>query len=388
MSKKSIRPLRLGMVGGGQGALIGSVHRIAARLDGNYQLVAGALSSEAKRAAASAAELGIAPERSYASYEAMAKQEAARPDGIEAVAIVTPNHVHAAPAIAFAKAGIDVICDKPLTDTLANAKKLAAALAKAKVEFVLTHNYTGYPLVRQARAMVAAGELGKLWAVKVHYLQGWLATQLEKQGFKQAVWRTDPKRSGPAGTVGDIGSHSFHLARYVTGLELDELAAELSVAFPSRKLDDHADMLLRWRGGVHGTLSCSQICVGHENEQQLAVYGSKASLHWRQENPNELIFARHGQPAQIITRGSSATGKWAAAATRVPPGHPEGYFEAFAQIYTDAAMRIRARRGLGRKVPRDAAPVPGIEDGMAVAHFIDAAVRSSRQGAKWTKVAS
>jgi predicted dehydrogenase len=285
------RRLRLGMVGGGQGAFIGAVHRLAARMDDRYELVAGALSSDPDRALASAVELNIDPARSYADFAAMARAEAGRPDGIDVVAIVTPNHLHHAPAKAFLEAGISVICDKPLTSTLEDARDLAAAVAASDAVFALTHNYTGYPMARQAREMVATGELGRLRVVQVEYAQDWLTTRLEETGQKQAAWRTDPARSGAAGSVGDIGTHAFNLAEFVSGLEVERVAADLTSFVAGRALDDDARMLLRLSGGARGALWCSQVAPGNENALRLRVYGERAGLEWRQEQPNALLFS-------------------------------------------------------------------------------------------------
>lgn len=376
--------IRLGMVGGGQGAFIGGTHRIASRIDDHYELVAGAFSSDAERAHASAEELGVASDRSYASFTEMAKAEAAREDGIEVVSITTPNHVHAAPVIAFAEAGIHVICDKPLTDTWENACRVRDALKANDVFFLLTHNYTGYPLVREARELVTSGKLGEIRTVRAAYLQDWLATDLEKQGLKQAIWRTDPQQSGPAGCVGDIGTHAMQLIRYITGLELDKVAADLSTHIDGRLLDDHADILLRYKNGVHGSITCSQVDIGHENDLTVGIYCSNGSIRWAQENPNELIVVNpYGTAAQRYTRSSAYLGPWAAAATRIPPGHPEGYLEAFAQLYRDAAGHIQARR---TNKTHDSAPLPDLSDGMVGVAFIDAAVRSSKNDSAWTQL--
>jgi predicted dehydrogenase len=373
--------IRLGMVGGGQGAFIGAVHRIAARLDDRYELVAGALSSNPERAATSAEEIGINIDRSYADFRKMAAAESKRVDGIEAVAIVTPNHLHAEVSIAFAEVGIDVICDKPMTFSLEEALEVANVVKKSGVTFTLTHNYTGYPMIREARSIVHNGTLGKIRVIKSRYLQDWLTTDLENQGLKQAEWRTDPSRSGAAGSVGDIGSHAFHLARYITGLELESLAADLTTFVPGRKLDDDASILLRYADGARGSLWCSQVAVGHENDLQIAIYGEKASLQWVQENPNELTFCVHGEPPIKLTRGGSKQSLWAEQATRIPAGHPEGYLEAFAQIYTDAADLILHRR---ENYPsNNPAPIPNLEDGIAGMKFIRAAVRSSQNGGNW-----
>lgn len=367
--------IRLGMVGGGEGAFIGAVHRIAARLDGEYQLVAGALSSNAERAASSAANLGIAPERSYADFREMAKAEAAREDGIEAVAIVTPNHVHFDPCEAFLKAGIHVICDKPLTTSLEKAKSLEALVEETGLVFALTHNYAGYPLVRQARQMVKDGLLGPIRVVIAEYAQDWLAEKVEATGNKQAGWRTDPAQSGPGGSIGDIGTHAYQLASYVTGLDFEVTAAELHSFVPGRALDDNAFITLR-AGETRGTLWCSQVATGTENRLTLRVFGEKGGLSFAQENPNELWFTPLGEPARRITRAGPGAGPAAARVSRVPPGHPEGYLEGFANIYTEAARAIRAHRE-GRPVDPEV-DFPGIRDGVAGVAFIEAAVRLSR----------
>ncbi len=379
------RRLRLGMVGGGEGAFIGAVHRIAARIDDRYELVAGALSADPSRAHQSAAALHIAAERSYDDFATMARREAARPDGIDAVAIVTPNHLHHAPAKAFAQAGISVICDKPLTSSLADAHDLADAVGASGVVFALTHNYTGYPLVRQARAMVASGEIGAVRTVQVEYAQDWLTTRLEESGHKQAAWRTDPARSGAAGSVGDIGTHAFNLAEFVSGLEITELAAELSRFVPARKLDDNAQMLLRLSGGARGALWCSQIAPGCENALRLRIYGERAGLDWAQEQPNLLTLTPHGEPPRLIRRAGAGATPIAAHASRIPAGHPEGYLEAFAQLYRDIADQIHAHKA-GRAPDPASLLVPGIGAGVRGMRFITAAVASSAAGAIWTEV--
>jgi predicted dehydrogenase len=375
--------IRLGMVGGGQGAFIGAVHRIAARMDDNYELVAGALSSDPKRAKASGRELGLADDRNYGSYEEMARAEAKRTDGIEAVSIVTPNNSHYPIAKAFLTAGIHVICDKPMTTTLADAKKLAALVARTGKIFALTHNYSGYPMVRQARDMVAKGELGDIRVVQVEYPQDWLTEPLERTGQKQADWRTDPARSGAGGAVGDIGTHAYQLASFVSGLELDALAAELTTFIKGRKLDDHVQVMLRFKNGARGMLWASQVAVGNENALKLRVYGSKGGIEWKQENPNYLWFTPFGQPARLLTRGGSGAAPVAARVTRVPSGHPEGYLEGFANIYTEAARAIRAAR-TGAK-PDKAVTFPGIDDGVKGMAFIEACLQSSKRNGAWVK---
>jgi predicted dehydrogenase len=382
-------PIRLGMVGGGQGAFIGGVHRIASRLDGEFRLVAGALSSDPERAKASAEELGLDPDRSYGSFAEMAKAEAGRADGIEAVAIVTPNHVHYPAAKAFLEAGIHVICDKPLTSTLDDAKQLAAAVEKSGRLFILTHNYTGYPMVRQARAMVAAGELGDIRVVQAEYPQDWLTERVEATGAKQAVWRTDPKQSGAGGATGDIGTHAYNLARFVTGLELDSLAADLTAFVDGRPLDDNAHVLLRFKARASeppakGMLWASQVAPGNENALKLRVYGTKGGLEWEQEHPNHLWFTPFGQERRLITRGGAGAGASAARVSRIPPGHPEGYLEGFANIYAEAARAIRAARA--GAAPDAAVIYPTVADGVEGVAFVEACVRSSRQNGAWTKL--
>lgn len=382
---KAEGPIRLGMVGGGQGAFIGAVHRLAARMDGEFQLVAGALSSDPERAKASAAELGLAPDRSYGSFQEMAKAEARRADGIEAVAIVTPNNMHFPPAKAFLEAGIHVICDKPLTSTLADARKLAALVEKSGKLFVLTHNYTGYPMVRQAREMVEKGVLGKIRLVQGEYPQDWLTTNIEAGGQKQAAWRTDPKQSGAGGSTGDIGTHTYNLARFVTGLELEELAADLDSFVAGRLLDDNAHIMLRFKGGAKGMIWASQVAPGNENGLKLRVYGEKGGLEWTQADPNYLWYTPFGEPKRLLTRGGAGAGAAAARVTRVPPGHPEGYLEGFANIYAEAARAIRAARRKGGKLPPDVI-YPTVQDGVEGVAFVEACVRSSKKNGAWMKL--
>ncbi len=379
------RRVRLGMVGGGEGAFIGGVHRIAARLDDHYDLVAGALSSEAERAKRSGAALGLDPARSYGSFQDMAAAEAKRPDGIEAVAIVTPNHMHAPVAKAFLQAGIHVICDKPLTATLEEAKALAELARKSGRVFAVTYNYTGYPMVRQARAMVADGTLGAIRVVQVEYPQDWLTERIETTGHKQAEWRTDPKRTGAGGSIGDIGTHAFHLASFVSGLELDSVLADLTTFVPGRQVDDNANVLLRFKGGAKGMLWASQVAPGNENALRLRVYGTKGGLTWSQENPNYLRYAPFGEAPRELSRGGVGAGPAAARMTRVPPGHPEGYLEGFANIYSEAAAAIRAAAEK-KPVPPEVV-FPTVEDGLKGVSFVDAVVRSSRDGGVWTKPA-
>jgi predicted dehydrogenase len=377
------RRVRLGMVGGGQGAFIGGVHRMAARLDDRYELVAGALSSDAARATASAAELHIAAERSYADYRDMARKEAAREDGIDVVAIVTPNHLHGRIATAFLDAGIDVICDKPLTTTLDEALELVQLVRRSGRLFALTHNYSGYPMVRQAREMVAAGELGEIRVVHAEYPQDWLSTDLESTGQKQAAWRVDPAQAGAGGSLGDIGTHAEHLARFISGLDLAAVSADLTTFVAGRRLDDNAHVMLRYTNGARGMLWSSQVAPGNENALRVRIYGSKAGLEFRQENPNHLWFTLLGQQPRLITRGGSGSGAAAGHATRIPAGHPEGYLEGFAQIYRDVAEQIQAR-WQGRAPDPLACIVPTVEDGARGMKFIESVVESSRAEGRWT----
>ncbi|WP_370231642.1 Gfo/Idh/MocA family protein [Cognatishimia sp.] len=370
--------LKLGMVGGGQGAFIGAVHRMAARLDGEWDLVAGALSSDPERALASSRALGLDDARSYSSFSAMAEAEAARPDGIDAVAIVTPNHVHADVAIAFLSIGIHVICDKPLAATEAQAQDIAQAVKASGKCFVLTHNYTGYPLIRHARELVKSGALGDIRVVQVEYAQDWLAEEVSN---KQADWRTDPSKSGAGGCVGDIGTHAYNLASFVTGLKATSLSADLSTFVDGRRLDDNAQVMLRFEGGAKGMLWSSQVAVGNENALKLRVYGSKGGIEWAQENPNVMSFTRLGEPKQLLTRGGPGT---TAEDTRIPPGHPEGYLEAFGTIYSDAALFIRAHDRDARDT--QGSLLPDIHDGLAGMAFVTACVDSSSKDAAWVSL--
>jgi len=380
--QKLNRRLRLGMVGGGRGAFIGAVHRIAARLDDRWELVAGALSSDPERARLSGEDLLLPNDRNYGTFQDMAQRESEREDGIDAVAIVTPNHAHAAAAEAFLRAGIHIICDKPLTTTRQEADRLAQLARESGLIFAVTHNYTGYPLVRQARAMVQAGELGAIRVVQVEYAQDWLATRVEETGSKQAEWRTDPSRSGPAGAVGDIGTHAFNLAEFITGDEVASLSAELHTFVEGRRLDDNAHMMLRFASGAKGMLWCSQVAAGLENGLRIRVYGEKAGLEWHQENPNALLFSPLGEPPRIIRRNGYGADEVSRAASRIPGGHPEGYLEGFAQLYADVAEQIAARIE-GRDPNPFALQVPTVEHGVRGVRFIEAAVRSSQEKAAW-----
>ncbi len=378
-SEETSGRIRLGMVGGGNDAFIGGVHRIAARLDDKFELVAGALSSTPEKSMESGQALGL--ERVYEDFKQMAIREARLKSGIEAVSIVTPNHVHYAAAREFLKRGIHVICDKPLTSTLADAKRLVKAAESAKALFILTHNYTGYPMVRQAREMVANGEIGKIRVVQVEYPQDWLT---EQQDFKQAEWRTDPERSGAGGSTGDIGTHAYNLACFVTGLTAESLAADLQAFVPGRKVDDNAHVLLRFEGGARGMLWSSQVAPGNENALRLRVYGEKGGLEWSQEDPNYLWFTPYNKPKRLITRNGAGAGDAANRLSRVPPGHPEGYLEGFANIYGEAAEAIQAFRG--GISPDTSVVYPTVHDGLNGVKFVAACVRSSSRNAAWVKL--
>lgn len=378
--------IRLGMVGGGEGAFIGAVHRIASRMDDHYTLVAGALSSTPDKSLRSGKMLGLAADRIYPDFETMAREEAKRPDGIEAVAIVTPNHMHAGPALAFLKAGIHVICDKPLTTSLKEAKTLHLVAKKSGRLFAVTHNYTGYPMVRQARAMVQSGELGDIRLVQVEYVQDWLAEPLEKTGQKQADWRTDPNRSGAGGCIGDIGTHAYNLVDFITNLEVTELSAELTSFVKGRKLDDNTQVSLRYKNGARGTLWASQVAIGNENCLRIRVYGTKGGISWEQENPNYLKVSMLGKPSYVLTRGGPGTGVEAGRMSRIPSGHPEGYLEGFANIYSEIAHAIRTARR-GKKLDK-AVLFPTIEDGVRGLAFIETAVASSQKNGRWMKLKS
>jgi predicted dehydrogenase len=375
------RPIRLGMVGGGQGAFIGAVHRIAARLDGQFALIAGAFSSNPDRSIASALELGIAADRAYPDFATMAAAESARADGIEAVAIVTPNNMHFAPAKAFLEAGIDVICDKPVTANLADAHRLAEIVHATGRLFILMHNYTGYPMIREARARVAAGAIGALRLVQVEYAQDWLAEPVEHSGSKQAAWRIDPTQAGAGGALGDIGTHAYNLAAFVTGQEPSQVLADTTAFGAGRALDDNAGVLLRYAGGARGMLWASQVAAGNENLLRLRLYGDRGGLEWSHEDPNLLWFTALGEPKQVITRNGAGAGAASRRVSRVPGGHPEGYLEGFATIYAEAAAAIRAARN--GNMPDAEMIYPGIQDGVRAIAFVEACVTSSQAGSVW-----
>jgi predicted dehydrogenase len=380
------RKLRMGLVGGGQGAFIGKVHSIAAIMDNRAALVAGALSSDPARAKASASDYDIKPERAYGSYQEMVAAESKLPasERIDFVSVTTPNHVHFEVARACAEAGFNVMCDKPMTFDLAQAEELAKVVQKTGVVFAVTHNYTGYPLVRQARDMVKAGELGEINAVRAYYLQGWLRTRLEKESQKQASWRTDPKRSGAAGCWGDIGTHAYNLGRFITGLLPDQIACLLKTYEAGRALDDYGTAMIRYQNGALGTITASQISHGRENDIWIEVDGTKASLEWHQEEPNKMWLRINGQPHRLYTRDPNApfTTATAKASCRLPSGHPEAFLEAFANVYS-AAYADMAARATGAKVDSGHSLYPNVADGTDGMNFITQCVASSKDDGAW-----
>ena len=375
------------MVGGGRGAFIGAVHRIAAAMDGQIELVCGAFSSDPERSKDSGADLFLPADRCYGSYEEMMESEVKRPmeERFDFLSIVTPNYMHFPPAKMALEHGFHVLSDKPATFNLAEAKELSGLVQKSQLLYGLTHNYTGYPLIKQAREMVASGVLGKIRKVVVEYPQGWLSTHLEASGQKQAAWRTDPKRSGAAGCMGDIGTHAENLAEYVTGLEIEELAADLTSFVEGRELDDDGNVLLRFKGGAKGVLHASQISAGEENNLSLRVYGEKGGMEWHQREPNTLLVKWLDQPMQVYRTANGYLGAAALAAGRTPPSHPEGYLEAFANVYKNFAGAIRAR--LENRAPTAIEnDYPKITDGVRGMAFIEAVVASSKANAAWTKL--
>lgn len=392
--------LRMGMVGGGKDAFIGAVHRTAACLDSasgrgpRVEFTAGCLSATPERAVESGRALGLPEGRNHKTWEEMLRAERALPKGerIDFVSIVTPNHVHHPVAKAFAEAGIHVVCDKPLCTTTEQARDLIRTVERAGVVFAVTYNYSGYPLVKQAREMVASGELGDIRKVIVEYNQGWLASALESTGQKQADWRTDPARSGAGGAIGDIGSHAEQLAAYVTGLEIESICADLTAFVPGRRLDDDANLLLRFgpRGGVQakGILTASQIEIGCENDLRIRVFGTKATLDWRQEDPNQLVLKPDGQPERVYRRGNGYLGSAARSSNRIPAGHPEAFLEAFANIYQAAFAGMLgtaiAARGPSRRAVVGHLDYPTVYDGARGVHFIEKTVESGRSDRKWT----
>jgi predicted dehydrogenase len=380
--------LKMGMVGGGRDAFIGGVHRMAARLDGRIELVAGAFSSDAAKSRASGEDLGLDPSRVYPDYETMAAAEAKLPESerIDFVSIVTPNHVHFPPAKTFLEAGFHVVCDKPMTYDLAEAKVLRDLVKSTGKVFALTHNYTGYPMVKEARELIRNGDLGKILKVVAEYPQGWLIQPIDAEGQKQAAWRTDPSKTGASSCIGDIGTHAENLGRYITGLEIDELCADFTTFVPGRRLEDDGNLLLRYQGGARGVLYASQVSVGEENNLSVRVYGTKASLEWHQEHPNELTVKYPDAPRKIYRRGNGYVSDIAKRFTRLPFGHPEAFIEAFANIYLEAARAIEAVKE-GKSIPADV-DYPTVEDGVLGMAFIATAVASAKNGSTWTKFVS
>jgi predicted dehydrogenase len=380
--------LKMGMVGGGRDAFIGAVHRMAARLDGRIELVAGAFSSDAAKSRASGEDLGLDPSRVYPDYETMAVAEAKLPESerIDFVSIVTPNHVHFPPAKTFLEADFHVVCDKPMTYDLAEAKALRDLVKSTGKVFALTHNYTGYPMVKEARELVRNGDLGKILKVVTEYPQGWLIQPIDAEGQKQAAWRTDPSRTGASSCIGDIGTHAENLSRYITGLEIEELCADFTTFVPGRRLEDDGNLLLRYHGGARGVLYASQVSVGEENNLSVRVYGTKASLEWHQEHPNELTVKYPDAPRKIYRRGNGYVSDIAKRFTRIPFGHPEAFIEAFANVYLEAARAIEAVKE-GKSIPPDV-DYPTVEDGVLGMAFIATAVASAKNGSTWTKFVS
>jgi predicted dehydrogenase len=379
-----MRKLKMGMVGGGSGALIGAVHRRAAAMDGEVQFVAGALSSTSEKALASGRQLGLPDKRNYASWERMLDEELSLPEEerVDFVSVVTPNHMHYPIARTFAEAGFNVVLDKPMVHTSEQAEDLTRVVEGSGVVFAVTYNYTGYPMVKQARHMVREGLLGDIRKVIVEYNQGWLASRLEEAGAKQAEWRTDPARSGIAGAIGDIGSHAENLVYTITGLEVSEICADLTTFVGGRRLDDDGNLLIRYEGGAKGVMIASQVSAGEENDLRIRIYGTEGGLEWRQEEPNYLYHRPAEEPERVLKRGNGYLYEEAKRASRLPPGHPEAFFEAFANVYKGVAATIRARQ---EQVEPDELPwdFPTVYDGARGVHFIEKTVESGRSDKKW-----
>ena len=378
------RKIRIGMVGGGKDAFIGGVHRIALRLDGNFELVAGSFSSNFDNSKETGKNLGLAEDRIYETYQEMAEKESARSDGIHVVAIVTPNHLHVPIAKIFAEKGIHIICDKPLALSSEEAIELKNIVENNEIIFALTHNYTGYPMVRHARSLIQKSDLGSIRVVQAEYPQDWLTTKAEDSGLKQAEWRTDPKRSGDGGCIGDIGTHAFNLIRFITGLEVDELSADIHTFVKGRLLDDNAQIMLRFKGGAKGAIWSSQVAVGNENNLKIRIFGENGGLEWRQEDPNYLYHTKFGHPTQKITRGSVSASKEANDVTRIPPGHPEGYLEGFANIYSDVYKRLSAQKNK-QNYDQSNDCYPTIYDGIEGMRFIETVLESNKNNSKWVQ---
>ena len=374
--------IKLGMVGGGEGAFIGEVHRIAARMDERFHLCAGALCSDPERSLKSALDLGLPEDRSYSDYKEMAISESQRDDGINFVSIVTPNHLHHPIAKAFLEVGINVICDKPMTMDSEEAQELIDISESSDLIFAVTYNYSGYPLIREAREIIKKGELGSIRIIKVEYIQDWLTEPIENTGQKQASWRVDPKKSGIGGSIGDIGTHAFHLAHFVTQQLPNKISADLSCFVEGRELDDNAHILMRYESGAKGMIWSSQVAPGNENNLKIQIYGEKGGLIWQQENPNELILNLLNQPSKRLTRGSSFVGDQSARLTRIPAGHPEGYLEGFANIYREVADEFSAKIS-GKPISKDIL-YPTSKEGLYGVSFIEAAIESNSKDSVWT----
>lgn len=374
--------IKLGMVGGGEGAFIGEVHRIAARMDERFQLCAGALCSDPERSLKSALDLGLPEDRSYSDYKEMAISESQRDDGINFVSIVTPNHLHHPIAKAFLEVGINVICDKPMTMNSEEAQELIDISESSDLIFAVTYNYSGYPLIREAREIIKKGELGSIRIIKVEYIQDWLTEPIENTGQKQASWRVDPKKSGIGGSIGDIGTHAFHLAHFVTQQLPNKISADLSCFVEGRELDDNAHILMRYESGAKGMIWSSQVAPGNENNLKIQIYGEKGGLIWQQENPNELILNLLNQPSRRLTRGSSFVGDQSARLTRIPAGHPEGYLEGFANIYREVADEFSEKIS-GKPISKDIL-YPTSKEGLYGVSFIEAAIESNSKDSVWT----
>lgn len=374
--------IKLGMVGGGEGAFIGEVHRIAARMDERFHLCAGALCSDPERSLKSALDLGLPEDRSYSDYKEMAISESQRDDGINFVSIVTPNHLHHPIAKAFLEVGINVICDKPMTMNSEEAQELIDISESSDLIFAVTYNYSGYPLIREAREIIKKGDLGSIRIIKVEYIQDWLTEPIENTGQKQASWRVDPKKSGIGGSIGDIGTHAFHLAHFVTQQLPNKISADLSCFVEGRELDDNAHILMRYESGAKGIIWSSQVAPGNENNLKIQIYGEKGGLIWQQENPNELILNLLNQPSRRLTRGSSFVGDQSARLTRIPAGHPEGYLEGFANIYREVADEFSAKIS-GKPISKDIL-YPTSKEGLYGVSFIEAAIESNSKDSVWT----
>ena len=378
------RKIRIGMVGGGKDAFIGGVHRIALRLDGHYELVAGSFSSNFENSKETGEKIGIAKDRIYKTYQEMAEKEASRSDGIDVVSIVTPNHLHVPVAKNFADMGINIICDKPLALTSEEAIELKNTIENKKLIFALTHNYTGYPMIRHARSLIQKGDLGSIRVIQAEYPQDWLTTKVEDSGLKQAEWRTDPNRSGRGGCIGDIGTHAFNLIRFVSRLEVEELSSDIHTFVKGRLLDDNAQIMLRFKGNAKGSIWSSQVAVGNENNLKIRIYGEHAGIEWKQEDPNYLYFTKFGLPTQKITRGGSGASDEANQVTRIPPGHPEGYLEGFANIYSDVSKELFAKIN-NQNYDNSKNCYPTISDVIEGMKFIEAVLESSKNNSKWTR---